>query len=190
MTTVFSKPLGDEVKALSDQIQTQYDSTALTSLDGIKTFLNTVNGSLSDNQWKEIRFNIGSTTIAQFGSSTSYSGRITRNSSTSFVCEVLGTTGRAVRICRYNDYWRIKDGQMSSNADISDCNNAVNGQSYNITSSTQNRPFDWGILFQIGTMLDNGGYKTQFAVDTSGTKLAIRATSSSSWSAWKTINLS
>ena len=94
-------------KVLNDKISTEYESTELTSLDGIKDFLTTVNGTLSDNQWKEVRFNIGGTFIAPFGSWTSYSGRLTRFSSNEFVCEVMNTFGQEIQICNNSGTWNI-----------------------------------------------------------------------------------
>ena len=48
---------------------------------------------------------------------------------------------------------------MISDSDIADCNNPFNGKAYNIPGNVLNAPIDWAVLFQIGAMNDNGGYK-------------------------------
>lgn len=123
----------DIVSAINEtvgKIAIQYDSTGFTTLDEIKTFLNNVNSSLSDTQWKEVRFDIAGTNIDPFGSWTSYSGRLTRYTSTTYICEVLNMGGNEVQICRNGDTWNIislNSNFTIKNVTLTPSGNTLNG---------------------------------------------------------------
>lgn len=133
----------DTLDTLDNKISIQYDPTPYTTLNQIKAFLNSVNSSLSDNQWKEVRFNIGGTNINPFGSWTSYSGKLTRFTSTVFICEVLNISGNEIQICRDGDTWNI----VSINSNITanyvkmtkyeDYLNANGSKTYTLSSNTK-----------------------------------------------------
>ena len=71
---------------------------------------------------------------------------------------------------------------MQANETISDCNNAVNGRAYNFINTALHKPsFNYGTLFQIGTMANGSSYKMQIACDVVDNHFAFRKTPNDSW---------
>lgn len=82
---------------------------------------------------------------------------------------------------------------ISTNNTATDCNTVSGNKAYSIASSSLNRPFDWGVLFDVSPNEDGLGFRFQIAISFDGT-CAIRGRNNigagATWSQWKTVQVS